>query len=184
MTRKIAVAVAMCALMATGAAAQGLGDAAQRAQEQRKANAGKGIKIEIVQEGRPLDPVKLDRPVVEHYTNARIAMARLWQKDPAMYQRVHMAIQNARTMREFSQALVAEPPVADLLKLYEYTPETFLATELTLRKTESRVEGGFDYSALSDVEKENHDWIGRNLVWTSLMRGRVAKAEGGMSIWQ
>ncbi len=177
-------ALVTCVLLVSEAAAgQGLGEAAKRAKEQRKENAGKGTRIEIIQEGW-LAPIKLDRKVVEEYTNARIAMAKLWQRDPNMYQRVRIAVQNARGLREYSTALDAEPPVAELLKLYQYTPETFLATELTLRATESRAEGGFDYSQLSDIEKENHDWIARNLTWLSLMRGRVAKAEGGMSLWQ
>lgn len=173
----------MRAVHLRGALGSGAGHRREARAEQREANAGKTTRIEIIQAGR-IAPVKLDGPSVEHYVNARIAMAKLWHRDPAMYQRVHIAVQNARTMREFSEALTAERPVAELLALYQYTPETFVAMELTLLRSEERAQGGFDMTTLSDVEKENHAWMARHLAWLSYRRGSIAKAEEGMTIWR
>lgn len=185
---KHTIAALLSAMLLIGAqpawGSQGLGDAAKRAEEQRRANAGKGTKIEMIEVGRPLPTVKLDRQVVQHYVDLRVSMAKLWQRDPLMYQRVRAGLQNARTMKEYSSALSDEAPVAELLKFYGYTPETFVATELSLREAERLAEGGFDMASLSDIQRENYNWIGRDLVWLSYRRGHIAKAEAGMSIFQ
>jgi hypothetical protein len=177
----LAVAVAL----APAAAAQGLGDAAKKAQEQRQANAGKGIRIEMdpLSES-PIRPVRLDKPAIEHYTNARIAMAKMWHRDEPLYDRLKAAVMTSRNLQEVVAALNGEPKVVEVLKLYNYTAESFLSTQLSIEQALELTQGGFDMAALSDIERANYEFMGRNRVWTGVQRGKVNKAEAGMNLWR
>jgi hypothetical protein len=83
LVRLLSVGAALL-LSAGSMSAQTLGDMAKRAQEQRNAAAGKSrLELESPAELRTLP---LDRPEVEPYVHVRVALARLWHLDPALFQ--------------------------------------------------------------------------------------------------
>jgi hypothetical protein len=184
-TRSMAGASALLLLMSSSSLAQSLGESAKKAEEQRKTVAGKSIRIEAVQSpALELKAIRLDKPTVEHYVDARVAMARLWHRDLKLYERVRAAMGSARTLDELCRALDSEPQVKEVFALYNYSAEEFLATELSISQAQRLTEGGFEMSSLSAEERANYDFAGRHMVWLSLMRGRMHKAEAGLSLWR
>jgi hypothetical protein len=184
-TRSMAGACALLLLMSASSWAQTLGESARKAEEQRKTVAGKSIRIEAVQSPvLELKAIPLDKPTVQHYVNARIAMAKLWHRDMKLYERVRAAMGTARTLNELCRALDSEPQVKEILALYTYSAEEFLAMELSINQAQRLTEGGFEMSSLSAEERANYDFAGRHMVWLSLMRGRIHKAEAGLSLWR
>jgi hypothetical protein len=54
----------------------------------------------------------------------------------------------------------------------------------SIDQAERLTEGGFDMNSLSPVQREDYYFAGRNKTWLSLMRGRIYRAEAGLSIWR
>lgn len=180
----LAVAL-MAAVSAAPARAQGLGATAKKAEEERKANAGRTIRLELAETpGEPVAIIRLDKPTIEHYVKARIAMANMWNRDERLFGRLRATTSSARTYREFAAALAAEPQIADLLKLYNYTPESFISAEMSIRQAERLTEGGFDLESLTDMERANYQFMGSNRIWMRVRRGSIYKAEAGYTIWR
>jgi hypothetical protein len=172
-------------MMTWHSSAQSLGESAKKAEEQRKAVAGQSIRVEIVQTPElSLKAIALDKPTVEHYVGARIAMAKMWHRDLRFYERVRAAVGAARTLTELCRALESEPQIKELFALYNYTCESFLAMEASIAQAQRLTEGGFDMESLSAEERANYNFAGRHMVWLSLMRGRIHKAEAGLSLWR
>lgn len=164
-------------------AAQGLADMARRAEEQRKAADGKSTRIEMIP-ARELRTVPIDKPEVEHYVNLRTALARLWHLDHALFERVRAGSLMARSITEWCRVLDAEPEIAKVLTRYKYSSDGLLAMSHSIEEAERLTEGGFDMNSLSPVQRENYHFAGRNKVWLSLMRGRIHRAEAGLTIWR
>ncbi len=166
------------------ARAQGLADAARQAGEQRKAAEGQPrIKIVAVPE-QTLPTVALSRPDVEHYTRLRMAMGQLWHRDLRLYERVRGGVQTARSLDELLKVLDAEPEIQKLFQIYNYTSEGFLSMMNSIARAETLRDSGVRADTIPSIEFMNYNFIAKESVWLSLMRGRVYKAEGGLSIWQ
>lgn len=164
---------------------QNLGAAAKKAEEERRTSAGTAIRIELAEmPGAPLTVIRLDKPTIEHYAKARIAMANIWNRDEALFLRLRGATAGATTYREFAAALAGEPQMAEVLKLYGYTPESFVSTELSIKQAEQRMDGGYDPSSLTHVERANCDFMARHMIWVRYRRGSIHKAEAGYTIWR
>ena len=174
---------ALLTLWASTAAGQSLADMAKRAEEQRKAADGRSLRIEM-EPARELHTLPIDKPAVEHYVSLRTALARLWHIDHALFERVRAGSLLARSLSEWCRVLEAEPEVATTLKRYSYSCEGLLAMASSIEQAERLTEGGFDMKSLTPVQLENYDFAGRNKVWLSLMRGRIHRAEGGLTIWR
>jgi hypothetical protein len=163
--------------------AQGLADAARQAGEQRKAAEGQPrITIVAVPE-QTLPTVALSRPDVEHYTHLRMAMADLWHRDLRVYERMRGGAQTARSLDELLKVLDAEPEVQKLFQIYNYTSEGFLSMMNSIARAETLRESGVRADTIPSIEFMNYNFIAKERVWLSLMRGRIYKAEGGLSIW-
>ncbi len=156
---------------------------AKRAEEQRKAADGKSIRIEMVP-SHELRTLPIDKPEVEHYVNLRTALARLWHLDHALFERVRAGSLMARSLSEWCRVLDAEPEIVKTLKRYSYSCEGLLAMSTSIEQAERLTDGGFDMNSLTPVQRENYHFAGRNKVWLSLMRGRIHRAEGGLTIWR
>jgi len=163
--------------------AQGLADAARKAEEQRKATAS-SPHIEIVAvPGRTLPTLPLSKPEVEHYAKLRMAMAQMWRRDMALFERLRGHVLTARSLDESLRALDSEPEIVKLFAVYNYSSETFLAMTKSLAKAERIAEGGINLLTLPPEENANYTFVARNRTWLSLTRGRIYKAELGLSIW-
>jgi hypothetical protein len=178
--RFCAVAVATATIPAH---AQGLADAARKADEQRKAAEGQPRITIVAVPGRTLPTVALSRPEVEHYTRLRVAMAQIWHRDLRLYERMRGGAQTARSLDELLTTLDSEPEIQKLLKVYNYTSEGFFSMMNSLSDAETLRENGVRADSIPSIEFMNYNFINRERVWLSLMRGRIYKAEGGLSIW-
>ena len=156
---------------------------AKRAQEQRRAAGGKSTRLELDTPAE-LRTLPLDRPEVATYVNVRVALARLWHLDPALFQRVRGGSLTARSITEWNRTFEAESEVMTVLNRFKYSPDALLAMTKSLEEAERLGQDGFEMNALSPVQRQNWEFAGRNQVWLSLMRNRIARAEAGMSIWR
>ena len=182
-TATVACVVPLLAMASFAAAAQGLADAARKADEQRKAAAG-SPRIEIVAvPAHTLPAVALSKPDVEHYTRLRMAMAQMWHRDLRLFERMRGGAHTARSLDESLKVLDAEPEIQKLFKVYNYTSEGFLAMLYSISRAETLRESGVRADSIPPIEFMNYNFIHRESVWLSLMRGRIYKAEGGLSIW-
>ena len=180
--RFVLVALASFAAL-LDARAQGLADAARQAGEQRKAAEGQPrIKIVAVPE-QTLPTVALSKPDVEHYTRLRMAMAQLWHRDLRLYERMKGGVQTARSLDELLTVLDAEPELQKLFQLYNYTSTGFLSMMNSISRAETLRESGVRADSIPSIDFMNYNFVATNSVWLSLMRGRIYKAEGGLSIW-
>ena len=165
------------------AVAQGLADAARQAGEQRKAAEGQPrITIVAVPE-QTLPTVALSKADVEHYTRLRMAMAQLWHHDLRLYERVRGGAQTARSLEELLRVLDSEPELQKLFQVYNYTSEGFLSMMNSISRAETLRESGVRADSIPSIDFMNYNFVASNSVWLSLMRGRIYKAEGGLSIW-
>jgi len=181
----LAGAAVLVLTTASSVAGQSLGESARKAEEQRKAVAGQSTRIELVPSIQTeLKAIRLDKPTVEHYVGARVAMAKMWHRDVKLYERVLASTRTARTLTELVKALTTEAQIVELFTLYGYSAEDFLSMEASIVQAQRLTEGGFDMASLTPTERENYQFAGRHMVWLSLMRGRIHKAEAGMSLWQ
>lgn len=181
--RLLPVGAVLLCTWASPAKAQSLADMAKRAEEQRKAADGRSIRIEMVP-ARQLRTLPIDKYEVETYVNLRVALAQLWHLDHPLFERVRGGSLMARSLNEWTKALESEPEVARVLKKYNYSAEAVLAMSKSIEEAEQLTEGGFDMNSLSPVQLENYHFAGKNKVWLSLMRGRIYRAEGGLTIWR
>ena len=176
--------VVTMAAVSPQAQAQGLADAARQAGEQRKTAEGQPrIKIVAVPE-HTLPTVALSRPDVEHYTRLRMAMGQLWHRDLRLYERMRGGVHTARSLDEVLKVLDAEPEIQKLFQVYNYTSEGFLSMMNSIARAETLRESGVRTDTVPSIEFMNYNFIAKESVWLSLMRGRIYKAEGGLSIWQ
>jgi hypothetical protein len=180
----------MCILLAavslfctTDSHAQSLNEMAKRAQEQRDAADGKGVRIAL-ESASELRSVPIDRLEVETYVSLRVALARLWHLDPSLFARVRGGSLMARSVTESSRVLEAEPEVMKVLARYKYSPGGLMAMTKSIAEAERLTQGGFDMNELSPTQRENYDFAARNRVWLGVMRGRISRAEAGLTIWR
>lgn len=164
--------------------AQGLADAARQAGEQRKAAEGQPrITIVAVPE-HTLPTVALNRPDVEHYARLRMAMGQLWHRDLRLYERMRGGVQTARSLDELLKVLDGEPEIQKLFQIYNYTSEGFFSMMNSIARAETLRGSGVRADTIPSIEFLNYNFIAKESVWLSLMRGRIYKAEAGLSIWQ
>jgi hypothetical protein len=170
----------MCLGFAAHASGQSLADAARKAEEQRKETNGPLTTMK--QSPAPaLREVLLNRTVVQTYVNARTAMARLWHRDRALYDRIRGGGVVVQRLRDFSSVLASEPAVVELLKFYNLTPESIVDVEITLRRALARTQGG--YGRLSSVEEENSGYVGKDLGYIQVVIQGYYREEAGMHVW-
>jgi hypothetical protein len=163
--------------------AQGLADAARKAEEQRKAAEGQP-RIKMVEAPQhTLPTVALGKPDVEHYTRLRMAMAQLWHRDLRLYERMRGGVATARSLDELLKVLDSEPEVQKLFQVYNYTSEGFLSMMNSISRAETLRQSGVRADSIPSIDFMNYNFVATNSVWLSLMRGRIYKAEGGLSIW-
>jgi hypothetical protein len=179
-----AAVVTLVVAIARPAPAQSLGDVARRADEQRKTTTTPSIRIEMDDSPlRALQPILLDRPAVQQYVDARMAMAKMWHRDASLFERMRGGISTARTLSEVLAVFDRETPIKELFALYQYTSERFLSMAASIEQASRLTQGGFDLNSLSTVERQNYDFAARNLSWLSIMRGRIHKADAGLALW-
>lgn len=177
---KLLITTLILVALSSTAGAQSLADAARRADEQRKANDKTPITVTQV-DAPSLNEVPLSRTVVDTYVNARSAMAKLWHKDPPLYQRVRAGGAAVERLRDFGRILASEPLVVDLLKFYNLTPESAIDVEVTLRRALARTEGG--YGTLTDVESQNSAYMGKDMGYVQYAIQHYYIEEAGMHAW-
>jgi hypothetical protein len=160
--------------------AQGLADAARKADEQRKANDKPPVVYKQVD--RPgLSEVPLTMASFDNYVNARVAMARLWQRNRPLYDRVRTGGAAVERLRDFAGVLESEPEVVELLKFYNLSPDGLVLTEYTLRRALARTEGG--YGQLSGIEAENSAFMGKHLGRVQYQIRHYVIQEAGLHAW-
>jgi len=165
------------------ARAQGLADAARQAGEQRKAAEGQPrIQIVAVPE-QTLPTVALSTPDVEHYTRLRMAMAQLWHRDLRLYERMRGGVRTARSLDELLKVLDSESELQKLFQVYNYTSEGFLSMLNSISRAQTLRQSGVRADSIPSIDFMNYNFVATNSVWLSAMRGRIYKAEGGLSIW-
>ncbi len=177
---KLLVALLVLSGLAPVPGEQSLADAARKAEEQRKANDKAPITVTQF-DAPPLSEVLLNRNVVDTYVNARSAMAKLWHRDPPLYQRIRAGGAAVERLRDFGQILGSEPLVVDLLKFYNLTPDAAIDIEVTLRRALARTEGG--YGKLTDVESQNSAYMGKDLGYVQYAIRHYYSEEAGMHAW-
>lgn len=161
-------------------AAQGLADAARKADEQRKTNDRAPIVVRQVNEP-PFAEVLLDKGSIDTYINTRVAMAKLWQRNRPLFERIRTGANAIERLRDFAGVLASEPSVIDLLKFYNHTPDTIVLTEITMRRALARMEGG--YGELSPVEAGNTEYVGRHLASLQYQIRHYHVQEAGLNAW-
>jgi len=176
--------VVTMAAVSPQAQAQGLADAARQAGEQRKTAEGQPRIKSVAVPEHTLPTVALSRPDVEHYTRLRMAMGQLWHRDLRLYERMRGGVQTARSLGELLQVLDDEPEIQKLFQVYNYTSEGFLSMMNSIARAETLRESGVRADTVPSIEFMNYNFIAKESVWLSLMRGRIYKAEGGLSLWQ
>jgi hypothetical protein len=170
-------------LCAVSLSAQSLADMARRAEEQRKAAKGKSRHIELGS-ARGVRTLPLDKLEVESYVSLRIRLAQLWHFDHALFERVRGGLLMARSTNEWTQVFAAEPDVMKILNRYKYSPEGLLAMTKSLAETERLADSGFDMSTLSQVQRDNYEFGRSNREWLTSMRGRIYRAEAGLTLFR
>jgi hypothetical protein len=79
--------------------------------------------------------------------------------------------------------LDSEAELQKLFQVYNYTSEGFLSMMNSISRAETLRESGVRADSIPSIDFMNYNFVASNSVWLSLMRGRVYKAEGGLSIW-
>lgn len=177
---RLMLAVIIILAAGTQVRGQGLADAAKRAEEQRESLCGPVLEITIVPEPAYVE-LKLTRGVVQGYSNARLALASLWKRNVPLYERVRAGGRGVERLRDFSNVLAVEPIVVELLKFYNFTPESFVLVELSLRLAAYRASGA--WRARTDLEKFNTDYFQSDEVWIQVQRHRWYREEAGFLVF-
>ena len=176
-----AVMVVALATNAAPAATQSLADAAKRAGEQRKEVEGEPKTI-ITFSRHTFIEVSLTAALIDRYAKARSGLASLWKRNRPLYERVRDGMLASRTVRDLERAIENEATVVDTLKFYELTPESFVATEMTLRRAQMRVDGD-ESGRDGKVERENTAFVRVNATKLAYARKSWYLQEAGLSIF-
>ncbi|MBZ5558424.1 MAG: hypothetical protein LAO77_14230 [Acidobacteriia bacterium] len=179
---RMCVVAAVLAIATAAAGAQTLAEAARRAEEQRKAVEGKQ-KFLITVKDNTFHEVPLTGGLVDRYSKARSGLAALWKKDRPLYERVRDGARVVEDFRDIKNVLQSEPIVVDLLKFYEFTPEAFVETELTLRIADLRASSGYSGGYNGTVERENAAYVRANSTRLGAIRQSWYLQEAGLSIF-
>jgi hypothetical protein len=172
-------------LVCRGAEAQGLADLARQAEAQSRATGGKSRRIELGPDWS-LRPIPLDRAKIKMFVDLRTELARTWNRDPQIFERLVAAMSNARTVPEIARALDGEPAIARLLKINDYPGEALFLMEASLGLAEEMVKdpGAYDLESAPASVRANYHFAAKHGVWLSAQRARITKAEAGRSLWE
>ena len=127
--------------------------------------------------------VKAGGPNPDANTRLRMAMAQLWHRDLRLYERLKGGVQTARSLDELLKVLDTEAELQKLFQVYNYTSAGFLSMMNSISRAETLRESGVRADSIPSIDFMNYNFVTSNSVWLSLMRGRIYKAEGGLSIW-
>ncbi len=136
--RTLAVAAAGALAMSAAAGAQGLGEAARKAQEQRKA-VGPSTKMTVDDEAFHEIPLTVD--LVKQYAETRIFVADFLWNHGAARDRMSEAIKELRRARDVVRVYESMPEVKARIEFQGLTAESFLRLGRTIERARSRADG-------------------------------------------
>jgi hypothetical protein len=169
------LALASLAWAAT-AGAQGLGDAAKKADDARRKSPGTAIVI---------TKLPLTEQVLGRYLQARTALAELRQADRRMNSRIDGKRRKAQRYEEIANALAAEPPVVDQLVSFGFTPETYIQVEIALwrgRTFSTKYERQHAINRYQGRDRENIEFVWANMSLVNDLWSRCQGHEQGLKI--
>jgi hypothetical protein len=186
MVRRAAIHRAVLTLtlsaFASAAAAQGLGDAARRAEERRKTSRGDAIVIDKLPDA-PSDsgPPRLSEQVLDRYLRARMALADLRRADKSLDRRIYNGRNKAKHYDDLEPVYNAEPDVAAVFSTFSLTPTSYLQIEAAIYR-------GRDYAnyrslsmeRLSPRDRENVEFVKARLGLAQSIFDRAQAAERGL----
>ena len=121
--------------------AQGLAQAAKKAQEQSEATAGRGTAVTRLSMS-PLDgdleEIQLTMDLLQQYGQARASIGREFDRDIPMYNRVDDAMRKVSRQREAYRVYEAEPKLKQAIEFNGLSAESFMDLFLTMQRAESR----------------------------------------------
>ena len=176
-TAKVLVLLAAIGLPAS---AQSLADAARLAEEQRKAETRPSVQIRTAP-NFIFREIRLDDGIVSKFVNAREALTRLFARDRVLYDTIREGAKSIERFRDFAKVLAIEPKVVDGLSFFGFDPDSFVLTEVTLRRSLRRSEDAVP--AGTDIERENSAYADKNRTRMSFQYAYWQKLDAGRWFW-
>jgi hypothetical protein len=150
-------AAALCVLLlAPIASAQGLGDAARKAEEQRRASSGLTVtKLSSSPLDGDLQEVVLTESLFDQYAETRASIGRALYGDLPLYERVREAVQKVKRQRHVIEIYEAEPKLKAAIEFHGFTVAGFMQVVLTMQRGSVRAHASSQPAALAPLQTAN-----------------------------
>lgn len=143
-------------LLAPVAAAQGLGDAARQAEEQRRASSGLTVtRLSSSALDGDLQEVPLTDALFDRYAEARASVGRALYGDVPLHDRVREAVHKVKRQRHAIEIYEAEPKLKAAIEFHGFTVAGFMQVVLTMQRANVRAHATSQPAALSPLHTAN-----------------------------
>jgi hypothetical protein len=149
----VAILPVMMLMLPQAVRAQGLGEAARKAEEQRKA-AGPSTKLIGIPEAAVFQEVPLSEDLVNQFALARAAVAQWLWDHPDRRQYLLEWASKLKRGRDLVQVYESEPQVMERITFHGFTLEGFLRVLRTIDRTRARVSKEDQYDYFKDKPTE------------------------------
>lgn len=157
--------------------AQGLADAAKRAEEQRKTTESRGMTVTKLSVG-PLDgdlqEVELTRALFDQYALARETVGRALGRDIPLYERVSEAVHDVKRTRMAADIYAAEPKLKQAIEFNGFTAARFMDVVLTIERAKVRAHSTTVSAILSPIQTANTAFIRENAEMLRALEHRLS----------
>ena len=184
MTGVVAVVLAAALMAAAGLAGQTLSDAARRAEEQRRQNAGQKVTVlEAPEQIEDEHDPTLTKDLVYRYGRARLTLTDLRKRDKGVQARLIAPTRGIHYSSEFIDILAAEPAVVTLLETLRLTPRLYMAVDIILRQALDRRRSPRAYREPTARDREHLAFVAEHPGLVEGLMDQCTNHERGFKLW-
>ena len=180
----IATVAALLLVLPASVEAQSLSEAARRAGEQRRENAGRTPQVLKA----PIEPEDEDHPkltenLVNRYARARLTLADFRRRDKGVQSRLIAATREVRHYDELVGIFEGEPAVVTLLDSFRLTPRLYVGVDIALLQIQDRRRYPNAFREPTDREKENIAFVSDHPSSIDRITQQCRTHEQGVKLW-
>ena len=181
----IPIVAALLLALTIGVGAQSLSDAARRAGEQRRENAGRPPQVlkPPVEAEDDDDHPKLTENLMNRYARARLTLADFRRRDRVVQARLIAATREVRHYDELVGIFESEPAVVTLLDSFRLTPRVYVGVDIALLQIQDRRRSPNTFREPTDREKENLAFVSDRPSSTDRIIQQCRIHEQGVKLW-
>jgi hypothetical protein len=180
----IAIVAALLLALTIGVGAQSLSDAARRAGEQRRENAGRPPQVlKPPVEAEDDDHPKLTENLLNRYGRARLTLADFRRRDRAVQARLIAATREVRHYDELAGIFESEPAIISLLDSFRLTPRLYVGVDIALLQIQDRRRSPNTFREPTDREKENFAFVNDRPSSIDRLIQQCRTHEQGVKLW-